>query len=335
MKLFSNREIKRFTVGFCVICAVTCALGAAFYGPYCAVFVFAAFCAAYALYISSVSFRYRELRRMSDSLNRVLHGEDGVFITESREGELSVLQSEISKMTVRLREAADNMKKDKLFLSDAMADISHQLRTPLTSINIILSTLSLPELDEGRRREHVTTLRRLCSRIDWLVETLLKISKIDAGTAVFERAEIKASELVRRAVEPLEASLDLHEIELCGKTDGAYFTGDISWSAEAVCNIIKNCIEHTPCGGKIEVRARTTPVFTEITVKDSGCGFDEADIPHLFERFYRGKNSAGEGVGIGLALAKSIVERQNGTIKAENAPGGGALFTVRFYLGVV
>ena len=252
------------------------------------------------------------------SIDRVLHGEDFGLICDYSEGELSVLQSEIRKMTARLREAADSLKKDKIYLTDSIADISHQLRTPLTSINIMVSMLREQELSYDKRTELVYSLKSMLSRIDWLIETLLKMSKIDAGTAFFEKKQVSVRELIKKASMPLEASLDVRSQELITEIGDEFFCGDIN-----------------PPGGKIYVAARRTSVFTEITIRDTGAGLDPDDIPRLFERFYKGKTSTETSVGIGLALARSIIAQQNGTIKASNHPDGGAQFTIRYYFGII
>ena len=174
----------------------------------------------------------------------------------------------------------------------------------------------------------------LLSRIDWLIVALLKISKLDAGTAHFQAEEVALADLVAKAVSPVLIPIELKEQTLEISAEGS-FVGDLSWTSEALGNIVKNCMEHTPTGGRIEIAARETPLYAEITVSDSGNGIDADDLPHVFERFYKGKNSSGNSFGIGLALARMIVTSQNGTLKAENKPGGGAKFTMRFYKGAV
>lgn len=278
-----------------------------------------------------VSFtRYRKMAELSYLLDKVLHGEDAFLISSEREGELSLLENEIQKMLIALREKNELLKKERAFLSDSMADISHQLRTPLTSINIILTLLQAETLPRERRFELVSDLSRLIKRIDDLVTNLLKLSKIDAGTVIFEKKRIRVSELIKQSFLPLEVAFDIREQRLVVKTEEESFIGDISWTAEAIGNILKNCSEHAGQGGAVTVTARETPMFTEIVIKDNGKGFFEEDIPFLFERFYRGKNSSEDSYGIGLSLSKAIITGQNGSIKAENSKEGGALFSIRF-----
>lgn len=280
--------------------------------------------------------RYRHIAELSREIDKILHGNSKFDLNRFCEGELSILHSEIYKMTVRLREQAEALIKDKTYLADSIADISHQIRTPLTSINLIANFLAEETLPDERRLSLVKDLHHLLSRIDWLISTLLKISKLDAGTVKFMKNTVKVSELIKKAVEPIAISMDLRNQRLVVKAEGnECFEGDLAWTAEAIENILKNCMEHTPHGGTLTIVVKETPIFTELVITDTGTGIDPEDLPHLFERFYKGKNSSINSVGIGLALARMIVTAQNGTIKAENSTNGNALFTVRFYKCIV
>lgn len=276
--------------------------------------------------------RYKNIAELGNEIDKILHSSSKFDLKRFLEGELSVLQSEIYKMTVRLREQAEALKKDKKYLADSLADISHQIRTPLTSINLIMNFLADEKLSDEQRHSLVRDLRHLLSRIDWLISTLLKISRLDAGTVRFAKNKVMVSELVKKASEPIAISMDLHNQQLILKAEGnECFEGDLAWTAEAIENILKNCMEHTPDGGVITIKARETPIYTELVISDTGTGIATEDLPHIFERFYRGKHSGKSNIGIGLALARMIISAQNGTIKAENSADGGALFTVRFY----
>ena len=269
---------------------------------------------------------------MSYEIDKILHNNSEFDLNRFAEGELAILHSEIYKMTVRLREQTEALKRDKIFLADSIADISHQIRTPLTSINLIANFLADEELSDERRLSLVKDLFQLLSRIDWLISTLLKISKLDAGTVRFAKDTVKVSELIQKAVKPLAIPMDLRNQQLIVKANGdEQFEGDLAWTAEAIENILKNCMEHTPNGGTITIKVKDTPIYTELLITDTGPGIDPEDLPHLFERFYKGKNSSTGNVGIGLALARMIITSQNGTIKAENGKNGGAVFTLRFY----
>ncbi len=253
---------------------------------------------------------------------------------DNAEGELAILRSEIRKMTLQLRDSAALLLQDKRELAQALADISHQLRTPLTSMNLSLSLLAEAE-DEAQRLRLTRELKRSLERIDWLVETLLKLSKLDAGVVRFEPESLTAAALTERAVRNLRIPMELRDQKLVLNMSDAALTVDPAWTAEALGNILKNCVEHTPAGGTLTVTARQTPIYTELTVTDTGPGIDPEDLPRLFERFYRGKDANENSIGIGLALARQIIAAQNGTVQASNIPGGGARFTLRFYVGTV
>lgn len=278
--------------------------------------------------------RYQRIEVLSTQIDDLLHGDDQIQFQNYTEGELSILQSEIHKMTVRLKEQQQLLQKDKQDLSNAIADISHQIRTPLTSMNLIVSMLSDEDLPDEKRQSLVMELYSLLSRIDRLISALLKMSRLDAGTVQFHREPCSAESLLKKAIDPLQVLLDLRNLTIESNADGTVYA-DRLWTGEAISNIIKNCMEHTPMGGKISIKAKETPIFSEIVIKDTGSGIEKEDLPHIFERFYKGKKSEENSFGIGLALSRMIVMGQNGTIKAENHPDGGALFTIRFYKEII
>ena len=289
------------------------------------------------LLISTVStyMRYKCIYELSADVDRILHGNDmNLSLDKYQEGELAVLQSEIHKMILRLREQRQQLQEDKSYLANALADISHQVRTPLTSINLLVDLLSEPDITDERRMKLTHELMALLSRIDWLITTLLKISKLDAGTVQLKQETIALQELICKATEPLLIPIEIREQNLYIETNGT-FTGDVSWSVEAISNIVKNCMEHTPNGGEIRIIASENLLFTEIVISDSGTGIAKEDLPHIFDRFYKSKNAGDKNFGIGLSLARMIITNQNGVIKAENNATKGALFTIRFYKGTV
>lgn len=276
--------------------------------------------------------RYNDLAQLADQLDEILHGNRRQLLREEQEGELSILKNEISKMVIRLQEQAEHLQEEKIFLADSIADISHQIRTPLTSITLVVSLLSEPKVTEERRGQLLRELKQLLKRIDWLINTLLKISKLDAGTIPLKSEKIEMTKLLQKAKEPLEISMELRGIQWNAVIEESMvFQGDFAWTLEAVENILKNCMEHTPEGGEIVVHAVENKIYTELTIEDNGEGVDEEDLPHIFERFYKGKNASKESIGIGLALAKTIMLSQNGTICAERRVEGGTRFILRFY----
>ncbi len=277
--------------------------------------------------------RYRKISALAGEIDAVLHGREEIDLSKYNEGELSLLQSEVTKLFIRLREQADMLKDDKTRLADSIADISHQLRTPLTSVNLIASALLNPELDNEQRRGQIRDMQRQIDRIDWLISALLKIARLDAETISLRRDKIPLKQLIDKAAQPLAIPMELKGQVLKQEVSGS-FTGDLSWTAEAVGNILKNCMEHMQ-QGVIYVNAKENTLYSEIIIRDTGSGIDKNDLPHLFERFYKGVNSSEQSVGIGLALSRMIIARQNGTVKAENHPSGGAVFTIRFYKSTV
>lgn len=333
MSVLRNRELRLALLGLLAVTAALAAVGWYVEGPVCAGLLLLLGAAAGLLLLLSARRRYRAIAEMSRDIDRVLHGLESHSIQASAEGELAILQSEIQKMTLRLRQAAQEQREQRLQLADAMADISHQLRTPLTAIHLTLSMLGGEELPPAERQRLLRELRRLVSRMDWLVETLLKMSRIDAGAVSFQSAPCRAADIVEQAAQPLAVAMELRGIALEVQAGEEQLTADPVWSGEALGNVLKNCMEHA--ASRICVTARETPLFTELTVQDDGSGFRPEDIPHLFERFYRGQNASDNSVGIGLALARMVLSAQNGTIRAENAREGGARFTLRWYKSVI
>lgn len=327
--MLRNKEFRRFAVWFILIAAAAAALEFAI-NTAAGILVLAFTAALGIVFFVFTKARYRSIAQISDQIDLVLHYADHLYVSESDEGELSILQSEITKMTTRIREQNDALKKEKEHLAESLADIAHQLRTPLTSVNLILSLLE-NQPDEKERKALIRETKELFDQMDWLLTSLLKLSRLDAGIVIFQSERIDVNTLIRAALHPFLISMELHNIAL--QTDvpkGAVIQGDSGWLSEAIQNILKNCMESAGENGKIEIICEDNPLFTEITFHDSGAGFQKKDLPNLFDRFYRGKNTDTPGYGIGLALCKSIITRQDGAITAKNHPRGGALFVIRF-----
>lgn len=294
------------------------------------ILVFAVCLALNCMYLILLHRRRERLQELSLDLDRLLHDGTPLPISRYEEGELSVLAVQLQKMTLGLVESAEQSKADRLLLARSLADISHQLRTPLTAMNLTAAMLREPSLTPERQTELTRELQHLLSRTDWLVESLLKLSRLDAGTVEFQQEPVPVRELLARAAAPLAIPMDLRNQRLAIVCGDESFHGDLIWTAEALGNLLKNAMEHTPSGGTITVTAEQTSLFTAITVEDTGPGFDPTDLPRLFERFYKGANASENSYGIGLALARTIVAAQNGTIQAMNT-GTGAQFLVKFY----
>lgn len=327
--MLRNRNFRAFTLWFAAIAALSGLLGFMIHpaAGLLALASAAAYGSAFWLYTRA---RYNSLALLSDQIDRVLHNEDHLLIGEADEGELSILHSEITKMTSRIRDQNNALKKEKEHLANALADIAHQLRTPLTSVNLILSLLA-NNPQEQERKAFLREAEELLVRMDWLLTSLLKLSRLDAGIVVFQSGQVNVARLVQDALRPLLIPLELREIEVHIEVpEGATIQGDAGWLAEALQNILKNGMENAGEHERIEVGCMDNLLFTEITIRDSGAGFEQEDLRHLFDRFYRGKSPNATGYGIGLALCKMIITRQGGTITARNHPEGGAVFALRF-----
>lgn len=336
MNLFRNPEIQKTLVFYGIVAVVACVL-AGFFGDGRVVVLTAGVCAVFIFsHLLITRRRYQELAKMNEQIDRILHGKAGELWKNCEEGELSILYSQIGKMVNRLKEQTARLSEEKVFMADSLADISHQVKTPLTSIHLLLSFLNEENLTKERRLELTREITVLLERIDWLIYALLKISRLDAGTVAMNHDIVKARKLAVKSYEQIAVALDVRDIRWqCELAEDIAFCGDLSWSMEAVTNILKNCMEHTPAGGSIRVTGEENALYTELVITDTGKGIAKEDLPHIFERFYKGKNSDSQSIGIGLALARRIVAEQNGTIKADNAKSGGAVFVIRFYKSTV
>lgn len=276
--------------------------------------------------------RYQNLAKLTEEIDQVLHKEIFTPISEYEEGELSILSTQIHKMNKKLQEQQNALLHDKVYLSESLADISHQIRTPLTALNLIGDLLLEETMEPKKRKSLIKEQMKLLDQIDWLISALLKLAKLDAHTAKMIREKVSVRELVKRATDPLSIPMEIKEQELSISMSGEEsYWGDIYWSAEALLNVLKNSMEHTDRGGRISIDVSENALYTEIIIADDGKGIQNEDLPHLFERFYKGKSSSQTSVGIGLALARMIITQQGGTIKAENNMEKGAKFTIRFY----
>jgi signal transduction histidine kinase len=249
---------------------------------------------------------------------------------------LSVLKSDIYKVTLMLAEHGSHLQQDRLKLTYAISDISHQLKTPLTSMMMMADLLSDANLSEPKREEFTRNIQVQLERIEWLVSSLLKLSKIDAGTAQFRKEQVKVGDLLHNVVEPMLIPIEIKQQTLSVSGDeAASFQGDMKWTTEALINILKNCVEHTGEGGTITISYSENPLYTAISISDNGKGISKKDLPYIFKRFYKGENAGEDSVGIGLAMAYSIVKSQNGDIEVKSEERKGTTFTVKFYKLVV
>ncbi len=253
------------------------------------------------------------------------------------EGELSILQSDIHKVTVRMIELNERLLKDKTYLADTLADISHQLKTPMTSMMVMADLLNDGELPAYKRQEFTKNIQNQLERMEWLLTTLLRMSKLDAGTLKLTPKDMDAKCLINRSVEHLLIPIELkNQVLSIGRDDGnedepLTINVDENWTVEALANIVKNCMEHTREGGAIHITYGKNPLYNYICIRDNGVGISDEDLPHIFERFYKGKNAAKDSVGIGLAFAKQIINMENGNIEVTSKEGEGSRFLIKFY----
>ncbi|AJG98805.1 histidine kinase [Clostridium beijerinckii] len=287
------------------------------------------------LFVSSFWFikrEYGELEKLSGYLRRICNGEYSLDIRDNEEGELSILKNEIYKVTLMLSKQGELLKKEKMQLADAISDISHQLKTPLTSMRVMSDLLSDNDLEAEKRIEFTNNIEMQLDRMQWLLTSLLKLSKIDAGTVSFKKDRVAVSELIRKSTEPLLIPIEIKNQTLVIEgVSNVSFIGDLYWTTEALINIIKNCIEHTGEDGRISIFFDENPLFTEIKISDNGSGIEKEDLPYIFKRFYKGKNAGEDSVGIGLAMAKTIVTSQNGDINVSSRKNEGTCYLIKFY----
>jgi signal transduction histidine kinase len=290
--------------------------------------VFAALTAVFFMFIHR---RYKTVTQLYEYMRDIAEGRDSLDIRDNGEGEFSILKNQIYTITTMLKEQGEALRREKLRLSDSIADISHQLKTPLTSLSMMTDLLREDHHPE-MREQFLERIRSQLDRLEWLVSSLLKLAKLDAGTVTMKRETFPVSALIQRAVDTLSIPLEIKQqrVEISGDP-GVNLVGDLEWTSEAVINILKNCIEHTPEHGEIRIHWETNPIYTRISISDNGEGIDPKDLPYIFNRFYRGQHTDKDSVGIGLAMALAIVKEQGGDIAVNSKPSLGTTFMITFY----
>lgn len=288
--------------------------------------------ASLSIFMRYVLIQEKELKEINEYIKEVNNKNYSLKIEDNKDGELSRLRNELYKTTVILREAAENSEEEKEKLSIAIADISYQLKTPLTSIRIMLDNISdNPDMPQEIREDFIQDISKQVEHMSSLVISLLKIAKFDAGTIKMENEEIDAKKLIDSVINNLAILIEIKEIEVITKIDEkAIFIADYKWQQEALTNILKNAIEHSQPKSNIYIIVENTSIFLKIKIKDEGQGIEQKDLKHIFERFYRAKNCNEDSIGIGLSLAKTIIEQNNGYIKATSEVGKGTLFEIKY-----
>ena len=270
---------------------------------------------------------YRKIKKIDQYMDNILNGDYSLDIKEYCEGDISNLKNDVYKMTVKLKEQSELLTKDKKYLEETLEDISHQIKTPLTSMYMINDILS-NEKNEKIRKEFLIKNKNQIERIEWLVISLLKMSKLDSGTVKLKKEKIKVKDLINKAIEPIKVSLDLKSIDLDLNLSNDTILVDINWTKEAILNIIKNAYEHTK--DKIIITSKSNPLYLEIRITDNGKGIAKKDLKHIFERFYKGSDNK-DSIGIGLNMSKKIINLQQGIIEVETKENVGSTFIIKLY----
>lgn len=274
----------------------------------------------------------KELKEITKYIEEINRKNYTLRIDEISEDELSILKNEIYKTTVMLKEIAENSSNAKKELKKSLEDISHQIKTPITSMMIILDNLiDEPDMDKNMREDFVRDIKREVTRIHSLIQSLLKLSKLDSDTIHFNRKENLLQNIVSEAIKNVLTICDLKNIfiEECDSND-IFIDCDFMWQVEAITNIIKNCLEHSSINSKLTITYEQNNIYSCVSIRDYGDGIAKEDLPHIFERFYKGKNATEDSIGIGLALSKKIIESDNGNISV-SSDSTGSEFLIKYF----
>ncbi|MGN0484037.1 MAG: sensor histidine kinase [Lachnospiraceae bacterium] len=274
----------------------------------------------------------RQMEQLITYLTAVQDSLELPQMAEMKEGTYSILQSEIYKVVVLLREAYAREKNQKRYLAELMSNISHQIKTPIAAISIMTELLETPDLTQEQRLEYAGKIDQQANRITWLIRNLLNDAQLEAGVIALKREPVLAETLIRSVKESLEIMAEVKGVALDVKVDVSIFVNcDERWMTEALLNITKNCVEHTQEGGTVWITVSQDNIATHIQIRDNGEGISEEHLPHIFERFYKAGNASSDSVGIGLAMAKQIILKQNGTIHVESKKGEGTVFSIKLF----
>ena len=275
----------------------------------------------------------KKIRQITILIEQINNKNYYLNIEDNNEDEISILKNEIYKTTVMLKEQAENSNKDKINLKCSLENISHQLKTPLTSISIMLDNLlDNPHMDEYTRNDFIKDINKEINNINFLIQVLLKLSRFDANVIKYNNKFNSLKSIIDKSIDNLSSLCDLKNIQIFTKIpNNLDIYCDSHWQIEAITNILKNCLEHSENGSTIEVFATDNKIYSEIIIKDNGTGIPEKDLKHIFKRFYRGQNSKEDSVGIGLSLAKSIIEKNNGIINVTSSVGKGTTFSIKYF----
>ena len=285
-------------------------------------------------YLIFIKNQYRKINKIDKYMNKILNNDYSLDIRDYVEGDISTLKNDVYKMTIKLKEQTELSIKDKKYLEETLADISHQIKTPLTSMYVINDILSDNDLDKKSQIEFLNKNRNQLERIEWLVTTLLKISRLDSGMVTLKRDNINIEDLINKTIEPIKIMAELKNISIETNIETTNFYLDFNWTLEALTNILKNACEHTNNNGSIKIEVNENPLYLNIKIIDNGVGISESDKKHIFDRFYKGKTNK-DSIGIGLNMAKKIINLQNGEIECISKINEGTTFDIKFYKKVI
>ena len=285
-------------------------------------------------YLIFIKNQYRKINKIDKYMNKILNNDYSLDIRDYVEGDISTLKNDVYKMTIKLKEQTELSIKDKKYLEETLADISHQIKTPLTSMYVINDILSDNDLDKKSQIEFLNKNRNQLERIEWLVTTLLKISRLDSGMVTLKRDNINIDNLINKTIEPIKIMAELKNISIETNIETTNFYLDFNWTLEALTNILKNACEHTNNNGSIKIEVNENPLYLNIKIIDNGVGISESDKKHIFDRFYKGKTNK-DSIGIGLNMAKKNINLQNGEIECISKINEGTTFDIKFYKKVI
>lgn len=277
-------------------------------------------------------FFYKRVRSLTLGAKRVVEGEYNITINENKEGDLSKLAVAFNSMRETIRKNLSELRREKQFLVDLLSDISHQLKTPLSSMIVYNDIMLNKELSMEQRHAFLMNNQNQLQRMQWLIQSILKLAKLDAKAIELSKEEENLNETLQEAIEALESKALEGKITINFlENKSIIFHHDKLWLQEAFINIIKNCIEHTPVGGALSIELIENPIYRRVIIEDTGEGIREEDLPNIFKRFYKGRTSRKkDSIGIGLALSKAIVEAHKGIIEVQSKVGVGTKFTITF-----
>ena len=280
------------------------------------------------IYINKI---YNKIRKLSIYTNDILNNKYNMDIREYSKGDISNLKNDLYKMTIKLKEQNELSLKDKIYLQDTLSDISHQLKTPLTSMYVINELLYDDKLDKSLKKELLNKSKKGLERIEWLITSLLKMSRLDSGSEKLILENVKLINIINKTIEPIRIPLELKNINLnVSCSNDIKVNVDVNWTTEALINILKNAMEHTLENGNINIVCSDNPLYTMISISDDGCGISKKDLPHIFERFYKGMSNK-ESIGIGLNMSKKIIENENGNISVKSKENEGTTFIIKLF----